>query len=397
MPATPSFMPHVMNTYGRLPIALERGQGVRVWDTQGHEYLDALSGIAVNTLGHAHPRLVAAISDQAGKMIHSCNYYQVPLQEDVAALLVKHSGLSNVFFCNSGLEANEACIKIARKYGVDKGVEKPAIIVFEHAFHGRSLATLAATGNEKVRSGFGPLPEGFIRIKFNDPEALQKAIQDNPSVVAIMIEVIQGEGGVHASNAAALQNIRKLCDQHDLLMMTDEIQCGFGRTGKWFAWQWADIKPDVMSLAKGLASGVPVGAIVCGAKAANVLQPGNHGSTFGGNPLAMRAARETILVMEQDHLLDNAYKMGEHIKSTLQTALQNVREVKEIRGQGLMIGIELSKPCGNLIERAAMEQRLLISVTAGNVIRLLPALTLTQTEADEIVRRLVLLIKRFLA
>lgn len=395
MPTELSPMPHVMNTYGRLPIALERGNGVRVWDTEGNEYLDALAGIAVSTLGHAHPRLVSAISDQASKLIHCSNYYQVPLQEDVANLLTKHSGLSNVFFCNSGLEANEACIKIARKYGVDKGIEKPAVIVFDHAFHGRSLATLAATGNEKVRSGFGPLPEGFIRVKFNDRDALQEVIMNNPNVVAIMIEVIQGEGGIRVSEMAFLKVIRQLCDEHDLLMLTDEIQCGFGRTGKWFAWQWADIKPDVMSLAKGLASGVPIGAVLCGLKAANVLQPGNHGSTFGGNPLAMRAALETLHVMEEDHLLENAHTMGEYIKKSLQTALQNTNGVKEIRGQGLMIGIELDKPCGVLIERAALEQRLLISVTASNVIRILPALTLTHSEADEIVKRLVSLIESF--
>lgn len=395
MPTELSPMPHVMNTYGRLPIALKRGNGVRVWDTEGNEYLDALAGIAVSTLGHAHPRLVSAISDQASKLIHCSNYYQVPLQEDVANLLTKHSGLSNVFFCNSGLEANEACIKIARKYGVDKGIEKPAVIVFDHAFHGRSLATLAATGNEKVRSGFGPLPEGFIRVKFNDRDALQEVIMNNPNVVAIMIEVIQGEGGIRVSEMAFLKVIRQLCDEHDLLMLTDEIQCGFGRTGKWFAWQWADIKPDVMSLAKGLASGVPIGAVLCGPKAANVLQPGNHGSTFGGNPLAMRAALETLHVMEEDHLLENAHTMGEYIKKSLQSALQNTNGVKEIRGQGLMIGIELDKPCGVLIERAALEQRLLISVTASNVIRILPALTLTHSEADEIVKRLVSLIESF--
>lgn len=397
MPTNCSTMPHVMNTYGRLPIALERGEGMRVWDTQGNEYLDALGGIAVNTLGHAHPRLVAAISDQAGKLIHCSNYYQMPLQEEVARLLVKHSGLSKVFFCNSGLEANEASIKIARKYGVDKGVEKPVIIVFEHAFHGRSLATLAATGNEKVRQGFGPLPEGFIRIKFNDKKALEEAIQQNPHVVAVMLEVIQGEGGVHGCDQSFLERIRQLCDQHDLLMIADEIQCGFGRTGKWFAWQWAGVKPDVMSLAKGLASGVPVGAVVCGEKAANVLQPGNHGSTFGGTPLVMRAAKETILVMEQDKLLDNAAKMGEHIKQALQNELKNVGGVKEVRGQGLMIGIELDKPCAILTERAALDFRLLISVTAGSVVRILPALTLSQTEADEIVTRLVSLIKKFYA
>lgn len=396
--STDSSMPHVMNTYARLPFALERGEGVRVWDTQGNEYMDALAGIAVNTLGHAHPRLVQAIGDQAGKLIHCCNYYEVPLQEQVAKLLTEHAGMSNAFFCNSGLEANEAAIKIARKFGVDKGIERPVIIVFDHAFHGRSLATMSATANAKVRNGFGPLVEGFVRVALNDLTALEQAIKAHAGVTAVLMEVIQGEGGVIPFEPAFLQGVRRLCDQNDLLMMTDEIQCGLGRTGKWFAWQWAQgVKPDVMTLAKGLASGVPVGAVICGEKAANILKPGNHGTTFGGNPLAMRAALETLHVMMEDQLLDNAAQVGLYLKDALKKAFQGVDGVVDVRGTGLMIGVDLIKPCGVLAERAALEQRLLISVTADKVIRIVPALILTQTQADEIVARLAPLVKSFLA
>lgn len=391
-------MPHVMNVYGRLPIALARGKGVRVWDTQGNEYLDALAGIAVNTLGHAHPRLVEAISDQAGKMIHCCNYYQVPLQEDVAQKLTAFSGMSNVFFCNSGLEANEAMIKIARKFGVEKGIVLPEIIVFEHAFHGRSLATMTATGNSKVREGFGPLVEGFLRVPYNDLDALKQTFAENPHVVAVMFEVVQGEGGIYPCDPAFIQGLRQLCNQHNALMMVDEIQCGFGRSGKWFAWQWASgVTPDVMSLAKGLASGIPIGAVVCGSKASHVLQAGNHGSTFGGNPLAMRAAQETIAVMEDEALLANAQQVGTYLREALQKAFKSVAGVKEVRGLGLMIGIELDRPCGELLKRAALEQKLLLSVTAGSVIRLVPALILKPSDADEIVARLAPLVKDFLA
>lgn len=391
-------MPHVMNVYGRLPIALARGKGVRVWDTQGNEYLDALAGIAVNTLGHAHPRLVEAISDQAGKMIHCCNYYQVPLQEDVAQKLTAFSGMSNVFFCNSGLEANEAMIKIARKFGVEKGIVLPEIIVFEHAFHGRSLATMTATGNPKVREGFGPLVEGFLRVPYNDLDALKQTFAENPHVVAVMFEVVQGEGGIYPCDPAFIQGVRQLCNQHNALMMVDEIQCGFGRSGKWFAWQWASgVTPDVMSLAKGLASGIPIGAVVCGSKASHVLQAGNHGSTFGGNPLAMRAAQETIAVMEDEALLANAQQVGTYLREALQKAFKSVAGVKEVRGLGLMIGIELDRPCGELLKRAALEQKLLLSVTAGSVIRLVPALILKPSDADEIVARLAPLVKDFLA
>ncbi|HWI79026.1 MAG TPA: aspartate aminotransferase family protein, partial [Ramlibacter sp.] len=274
--------PHTMNTYGRLPIALARGQGVRVWDVNGKQYLDALGGIAVNTLGHNHPRLVPALQDQIAKIIHSSNYYHVPNQERLAAKLAELSGMTNVFFCSTGLEANEAAIKLARKYGHDRGIERPEIVVYEKAFHGRSIATLSATGNEKVQKGFGPLVEGFIRVPLNDIEALKAATAGNKNVVAVFLETIQGEGGVNPMRIEYLQEVRLLCDQREWLLMIDEVQCGMGRTGKWFAHQWADIVPDVMPLAKGLGSGIPIGAVVAGPKAANIFQPGNHGTTFGG-------------------------------------------------------------------------------------------------------------------
>ncbi len=388
--------PHVMNTYGRLPIALARGQGCRVWDENGKSYLDALGGIAVNTLGHNHPKLVAALQDQLTQLIHCSNYYHIPLQEELARLLVERSGLTNVFFCSTGLEANEAAIKMARKFGHDKGIENPQIVVYEKAFHGRSIATLSATGNEKIQKGFGPLVPGFIRVPLNDLQALIKATKDNPDVVAVFFETIQGEGGINPMQMQYLKEVRQLCDQRDWLMMIDEVQSGMGRTGKWFAHQWADIKPDVMPLAKGLGSGVPVGAVVAGPRAANIFQPGNHGSTFGGNPLSMRAGVETIRIMEQDKLMDNASRVGTHLMAGLRRELEGLSGVKEIRGLGLMIGVELNKPCGALTQRAA-EAGLLISVTADSVIRLVPPLIFTTEEADEAIGLLVPLVKSFLA
>jgi acetylornithine/N-succinyldiaminopimelate aminotransferase len=388
--------PHTMNTYGRLPIALSHGQGVRVWDVNGREYLDALAGIAVNTLGHNHPKLVPALQDQVAKIIHSCNYYHVPNQEKLAAKLAELSGMTNAFFCCTGLEANEGALKLARKFGHDKGIARPEIVVYENAFHGRSIATLSATGNTKVQQGFGPLVEGFIRVPLNDIEALKRATEGNPNVVAVFFETIQGEGGINPMRVDYLQQVRQLCDTKDWLLMIDEVQCGMGRTGKWFAHQWAGIKPDVMPLAKGLGSGVPVGAIVAGPKAANIFQPGNHGTTFGGNPLAMRAGVETIRIMEEDGLLENAANIGAHLKGALTSELGALPGVKEIRGQGLMIGIELDRPC-NVLTTRACEAGLLISVTADNVIRLLPPLIMNRAEANEVVERLVPLVKKFLA
>ncbi|MET3512522.1 acetylornithine aminotransferase [Pseudacidovorax sp. 1753] len=388
--------PHLMNTYGRLPIALVRGQGCRVWDVNGKAYLDGLGGIAVNTLGHNHPELVPALQEQLTQLIHTSNYYYVPGQEVLAERLTALSGMTNAFFCCTGLEANEAAIKLARKFGHDKGIERPEIVVYEHAFHGRSLATLSATGNPKIQKGFGPLVEGFIRVPLNDIEALKKATEGNPNVVAVMFETIQGEGGIHPMRWDYLQQVRALCDANDWLMMIDEIQTGIGRTGKWFAHQWAGIVPDVMSLAKGLGSGVPVGAVVAGPKAANIFQPGNHGTTFGGNPLAMRAGIETLRIMEKDSLLQNAADVGAHLKGALQAAFEGVAGVKEVRGQGLMLGIELDRPAGAVLTRAC-DAGLLLSVTADSVIRLVPPLVLTVAEADEIVALLAPIVKAFLA
>jgi len=387
--------PHVMHTYGRLPIALSHGQGCRVWDVNGKSYLDALGGIAVNTVGHNHPRLVAALRDQVGKIIHSSNYYHVPLQETLAAKLVELSGLENVFFCSTGLEANEAALKLARKFGHDQGIERPEIVVYEKAFHGRSIATLSATGNPKVQAGFGPLVEGFIRVPINNIGELKAATEGNPNVVAVFFEAIQGEGGVHPMSDEYLRQVRALCDERGWLLMIDEVQCGMGRTGKWFAHQWSGIQPDVMPLAKGLGSGVPVGAVVVGPKAAHIFAPGNHGTTFGGNPLAMRAGVETIRIMEEEGLLNNAALVGDHLRAALTRELGSLPGFKEIRGRGLMLGIELTRPCGALVNRAA-ENGLLISVTADTVIRMVPSLIMTHAEADEVVSILVPLVKQLL-
>ncbi|MBX9613261.1 MAG: aspartate aminotransferase family protein [Burkholderiales bacterium] len=395
-PATDVASPHVMNTYARLPIALSHGKGCRLWDTQGKSYLDGLGGIAVNTLGHAHPKLVPALQDQIAKLIHSSNYYHVPNQEKLAAKLVELSGLTNVFFCSTGLEANEAALKLARKFGHDKGIERPEIVVYEKAFHGRSIATLSATGNPKIQAGFGPLVEGFIRVPLNDIEALKQATEGNPNVVAVFFETIQGEGGIHPMRVDYLQQVRQLCDAKGWLMMIDEVQCGMGRTGKWFAHQWAGIQPDVMPLAKGLGSGVPIGAVVAGPKAAHIFQPGNHGTTFGGNPLAMRAGVETIRIMEEDGLLDNAARVGAHLKAALTRELGALPGLREIRGQGLMIGVELDRPCGVLVQRC-MDNGLLISVTADRVIRLVPPLIMSTAEADELVGILCPLVQQFLS
>ncbi|MBV2164329.1 MAG: aspartate aminotransferase family protein [Comamonas sp.] len=393
---TQAASPHVMPTYGRVPIALERGQGCRVWDVNGKEYLDALAGIAVNTLGHNHPKLVPALQDQVAKLIHTSNYYHVPGQEQLARLLTERTQMDNVFFCSTGLEANEAALKIARKYGIDKGIALPQVVVYDHAFHGRSFATMSATANPKVRNGFGPLLDGFIRVAPNDYTALVEATEGNPNIVAVMMEPIQGEGGLHPMRIEYLQQVRALCDANGWLLMLDEVQAGMGRTGKWFAHQWADIVPDVMTLAKGLGSGVPIGATLARGAAAQVLQAGNHGSTFGGNPLAMRAGVETIRIMEEDALLANATRVGEHLKAQLKAQLGPLPGVLDVRGQGLLIGVELNKPCGELIGQAAAAG-LLLSVTSDTVVRLAPPLILTTAEADEIVARLKPLVQALLA
>ena len=376
--------PHVMNTYGRLPIAMARGEGCYLWDVNGKRYLDALGGIAVNTLGHAHPQLVKALQEQVGLLMHTSNYYHIPHQEALAAKLVALSGMTNVFFCNSGLEANEAALKMARKFGHKKGIAHPKVVVYEHAFHGRSIATLSATGNPKVQEGFGPLVDDFIRVPTNDLAALQTATDGRGDVVAIFFEAIQGEGGVNPLSDDYMQAVRALCDANDWLLMIDEVQCGIGRTGKWFAHQWAGIVPDVMPLAKGLGSGVPIGAVVAGPKAAGILQPGNHGSTFGGNPLAMRAGVETLRIMEEEDLLNNASAVGAYFKAALQAAFADEPGVVSIRGRGLMIGVETRVPCGQIVMQAA-DAGLLISVTADTVIRMVPPLLITTAQVDEIV------------
>lgn len=388
-------MSHVMNTYARLPVAFTHGQGVWLWDAQGKRYLDALGGIAVNTLGHAHPKLVATLAAQAGRLIHTSNIYQITEQENLADKLAAISGMDKVFFCNSGCEANEAAIKIARLYAKGKGVENPAIVVMENAFHGRTLATLSATGSRKVHAGFEPLVSGFVRVPYDDLEAVQQVAQNNRNVVAILVEPIQGEGGINLARLEYLRGLRQLCDQYQWLLILDEIQCGLGRTGKWFFYQHADFHPDVVTLAKGLAGGVPIGACLAKGAAAEVFKPGNHGSTFGGNPLACAAAMTTLEVIEHDQLLANAVKMGDFIRASLSTALTDAKGVVAIRGMGLMIGIELDRPCAVLVQRA-LDAGLLINVTADKVVRLLPPLTISEAEARQLVERLSVLILEFL-
>jgi acetylornithine aminotransferase len=372
-----------MQTYARLPVAFVRGEGAYMWDQEGRRYLDALSGIAVNTLGHAHPKLVQALSHQVGQLIHTSNLYEVPLQTALAQRLVDLSGMTNVFFCNSGLEANEAALKLARKHGYVKGLTASKTIVFEGAFHGRSIATLSATANAKVHKGFAPLVEGFVRLPLNQIDQVRQAVAQDPSITAVFLESIQGEGGIQPAHLDFLRQLRTLCDEHDVLLMLDEVQCGIGRTGKWFAHQWADIKPDVMPLAKGLGSGVPIGAVVAHGKAASLFEPGNHGTTFGGNPLAMQAGLTTLQAIEEEGLLQNATERGEQIISKLRARLDRTKGIREIRGKGLMIGIELEAPCADLV-KTALAKGLLINVTAERVVRLLPPLIIDSKQADAI-------------
>jgi len=385
-----------MNTYGRLPVAFSHGEGSYLFDTSGKRYLDALSGIAVSTLGHNHPDLVKAIADQAAKVLHTSNLYGIPNQEALADRLAALSGMDAVFLCNSGCEANEAAIKLARYYGHKRGVENPAIIVMEHAFHGRTMATLSATGNRKVQAGFEPLVSGFVRVPFDNIEAVEQVAQSNKNVVAVLLEPIQGEGGIHIAHMDYLKAVRAICDRNEWLMMLDEVQCGVGRTGKWFGHQWAGLLPDVMSLAKGLGSGVPIGACLTAGRATGVFGPGNHGSTFGGNPLACAAALTTLNVLERDKLLDNAAARGEQLRSEMAAALEGVAGVVDIRGEGLMIGIELDRPCASLVTDA-LAAGLLINVTAERVVRLLPALTFTKADVSALVEGLAPLIRQFLS
>ena len=389
-------MSHLMNTYARLPVAFSHGEGSWVTDTEGRIYLDALSGIAVSTLGHNHPDLVAAISAQAGRLLHTSNLYRMPQQEQLADKLAALSGMQEIFFCNSGCEANEAAIKLARFYGHQREIDSPAIIVMEKAFHGRTLATLSATGNRKTQAGFEPLVSGFVRVPYNDLEAVRAVAEHNKSVVAVMLEMVQGEGGIHMADVEYQRGLRKLCDENGWLLICDEVQCGMGRTGTWFGYQHAGILPDVVTLAKGLGGGVPVGACLAAGKAAGLFGPGNHGSTFGGNQLATTAALTTIHVMERDKLVDNAVAIGNLIRDGLKASLAGLAGVVDIRGQGLMIGIELARPCADLVKQGLAEG-LLINVTADTVVRLLPPLTFNAEEAEELVNRLSALIRTFLA
>ncbi|MGH8661541.1 MAG: aspartate aminotransferase family protein [Burkholderiales bacterium] len=388
-------MSHVMNTYTRLPVAFERGAGAWLWDEDGKRYLDAVAGVAVCGLGHGHPRYVAAVREQAGKLVHTSNLYQITLQEKLADRLAALSGMDNVFFCNSGCEANEAAIKLARLYGHKKNVEAPAVVVLEKAFHGRTLATLSATGSRKVQAGFEPLVAGFVRVPFDDLDAIRRVAEVNRSVVAVLVELLQGEGGVNICHDGYLNGLREICDAHGWLLMLDEVQSGMGRTGKWFAFQHSGVRPDVMPLAKGLGNGIPIGACLAAGPAAELFKPGNHGSTFGGNPLACAAALATLAIIEDERLMENAVAIGDFIRAELARKIGGLKGVREIRGKGLMIGVELEHACGELVPQA-LERGLLINVTMDNVIRLLPPLNFKREEAELLLATLVPVVTAFL-
>lgn len=388
-------MTHLMDTYQRLPVAFTHGQGCRLFDEDGKSYLDGMAGVAVNTLGHNHPRLVKAITEQIGRLIHASNLYRIREAEDAADRLAAIARMDEVFFCNSGCEANEAAIKLARLYGHSRGVEQPMIIVMERAFHGRTLATLSATGNRKVQAGFEPLVSGFVRVPFDDLAAIEQVAARNPDIVAVFFEPIQGEGGINIAHNEFMRSLRQICDREHWLFMVDEVQCGLGRTGTWFAHQHAGILPDVMTLAKGLGSGVPIGACLATGLAAGVFKPGNHGSTFGGNPLACIAALTTLETIESDALMARATHLGQAIREGLRVGLSDLAGVIEVRGDGLMIGVELDRPCGVLVTQG-LAAGLLINVTADKVVRLLPPLIMTDAEGAELVAGLVPLIRNFL-
>lgn len=386
---------HLMNTYARQPVAFVRGEGAYLWDEAGKRYLDAVAGVAVNGLGHGHPRLVKAIAEQAAAVIHTSNLYRVPRQEELADRLCELSGMDKVFFCNSGCEANEAAIKLARLYGHGKGIEVPTIIVMEKAFHGRTMATLTATGSRKIQAGFEPLLAGFARVPYNDIEAVRQVAEHNKSVVAVLIEVVQGEGGVNMLAPDYLAEMRRICDAHGWLLMLDEVQTGIGRTGTWFGFQHAGVVPDVMALAKGLGSGMPIGACLARGVAAEVFKPGNHGSTFGGNALACAAALATLDAIESENILENARVRGEAIRTGLRAALAGVHGVVDIRGEGMMIGVELDRPCGELVG-VARDAGVLINVTADKVIRLVPPLIYGDAEVAALVESVSSIVKYYL-
>lgn len=385
----------LMQTYARQDVAFVRGEGVWLFDEQGEKYLDAVAGVAVNGLGHGHPKLAAALCEQARTLIHTSNLYRIPAQERLAEQLCRLSGLERAFFCNSGAEANEAAIKIARLYGHNRGIANPAIVVMEKSFHGRTMATLSATGNRKVQAGFEPLVSGFVRVPYNDADAVAKLAEHHNNIVAVLVEPCQGEGGVQVPDAGYLAALRQICDANEWLLMLDEVQTGIGRTGKWFGFQHTEVMPDVMTLAKGLGSGVPVGACLARGIAAQVFVPGKHGSTFGGGPFACAAALTTLDVMAQDGLLQNAETIGALIRSDLAERLKDVKGIVEIRGLGLMIGIELDRPCGDLVKQG-LAQKLLVNVTSDNVVRLLPPLVMKRDEALQLSEQLAGLIRAFL-
>ena len=378
-------MSHIMPTYGRLPVSFTKGEGVYLWDTEGQQYLDALSGIAVCNIGHTHPRVVDAICQQAGTLMHTSNLYGIEQQEALADRLAEKSGMEHIFFSNSGAEANEAAIKLARKYGHSKGIKTPTIIVMESSFHGRTMATLTATGNRKAQVGFEPLVSGFVRVPYNDIEAIQNVAKNNKDIVAILVEPVQGEGGVRVPTMGYLESLREICDSNEWLLMVDEVQSGIGRTGKWFAHQHCGIKPDVMTLAKGLGNGMPIGACLVAGPAVGVLVAGNHGSTFGGGPLACAAANAVLDVIKEGELCNQAAELGQYILDQFKARLADNTHVKDIRGKGLMIGIELDQDAPHLVKAALEEHKLLINVTAGNVIRLLPPMIMTHAQADQMI------------
>jgi acetylornithine/N-succinyldiaminopimelate aminotransferase len=389
-------MQPIMNTYGRLPVTFTKGEGARVYDTDGKSYIDALSGIAVCGLGHGHPAVTSAIREQADNLVHTSNLYGIGQQQTLAEKLTAVSGMDNVFFGNSGAEANEAAIKIARKYGHNKGVQVPTILVVENAFHGRTMATLTATANPAAQEGFGPLLQGFHRVAYNDLSAAQQAVKENSNIVAILIEPVQGEGGVTSATDDYMNGLRTLCDNNDLLFMLDEIQTGNGRTGKYFAFQYYNWHPDVLTTAKGLGNGVPIGACLAKGKAAVVLQPGSHGSTYGGNPLACSAANAVIDTIQNENLCERVLELGDRIRSGINAQLKDTGFVSEYRGKGLMIGVVLNTSENAAgIMKSALDAGLLLNVTAGNVVRLLPPFILTDDEADEITQKVCDQIKAF--
>jgi acetylornithine aminotransferase len=384
-----------MKTYSPQPVAFARGEGAWLWDTDGRRYLDALAGIAVSGLGHGHPELTRRIAEQAAKLIHTSNLFRVVEQERLAEKLCAIAGMENAFFCNSGSEANECAIKLARLHSNQRGIENPCIVVMEKAWHGRTLATLSATGSRKAQAGFEPLMGGFLRVPYNDVGAVER-LAEHPSIVAVLLEVLQGEGGIHVADAEYLRKLRELCDRRQWLLMIDEVQSGMGRTGKWLASQWSGVLPDVITLAKGLGSGVPIGACLARGVAAQVFKPGNHGTTFGGGPLVSVAGLATLEIIERDGILANSARMGEIVMEGLRRELAGNAGVKEVRGKGLMIGVELDRPCGDLVRRA-LGAGLVINVTAEKVVRLLPPLIINEAEAREIVSRLAPLVRAFLA